>query len=212
MDKKVQGYAARSAENKRRMESNLRDNRGQQPPFKRQNTSGQNVARAYMAGNNERKGLGISRAAIAPVTLRRAPVGNSNQVRFFSINVMLLCYSNRLVPIESFMSTTFSALLDVAPTTYRTSHPFDSIDLYAVELGSLTSSLVWIGWHDILVPRVDSSCDTEKEKVVLTSKKAEDKSEERRLQGRYRIVRHEIALSLAQPNARVIHSVAREIF
>ncbi|GJY78217.1 putative reverse transcriptase domain-containing protein [Tanacetum coccineum] len=55
-DKKVQGYAARSAENKRRMESNLRDNRGQQPPFKRQNTSGQNVARAYTAGNNERKG------------------------------------------------------------------------------------------------------------------------------------------------------------
>ncbi|GJV13224.1 hypothetical protein Tco_1354765 [Tanacetum coccineum] len=30
------GYAARSAENKRRMESNPRDNRGQQPPFKRQ--------------------------------------------------------------------------------------------------------------------------------------------------------------------------------
>ncbi|GJX47110.1 putative reverse transcriptase domain-containing protein [Tanacetum coccineum] len=56
MDKKVQGYAARSAENKRRMESNLRDNRGQQPPFKRQNTSGQNVAKAYTAGNNERKG------------------------------------------------------------------------------------------------------------------------------------------------------------
>ncbi|GJS42401.1 hypothetical protein Tco_0567444 [Tanacetum coccineum] len=56
MDKKVQGYAARSAENKRRMESNLRDNRGQQPPYKRQNTSGQNVARAYTAGNNERRG------------------------------------------------------------------------------------------------------------------------------------------------------------
>ncbi|GJY76154.1 putative reverse transcriptase domain-containing protein [Tanacetum coccineum] len=56
MDKKVQGYAARSAENKRRMESNLRDNHGQQSPFKRQNTSGQNVARAYTAGNNERRG------------------------------------------------------------------------------------------------------------------------------------------------------------
>nr|GEW01175.1 reverse transcriptase domain-containing protein [Tanacetum cinerariifolium] len=38
-----------------RMESNSRDNHGQQPPFKRQNTSGQNVARAYTAGNNERK-------------------------------------------------------------------------------------------------------------------------------------------------------------
>nr|GEW18905.1 putative reverse transcriptase domain-containing protein [Tanacetum cinerariifolium] len=56
MDKKLQGYAARSAENKRRMESNPRDNRGQQPSFKRQNTTGQNVARAYTAGNNERKG------------------------------------------------------------------------------------------------------------------------------------------------------------
>nr|GEW89796.1 hypothetical protein [Tanacetum cinerariifolium] len=55
MDKKLQGYAARSAENKRRMESNPRDNRGQQPPFKRQNTTGQNVARAYTARNNERK-------------------------------------------------------------------------------------------------------------------------------------------------------------
>ncbi|GJW50491.1 hypothetical protein Tco_0091842, partial [Tanacetum coccineum] len=34
MDKKVQCYATRSVENKRRMESNLRDNRGHQPPFK----------------------------------------------------------------------------------------------------------------------------------------------------------------------------------
>nr|GEX37880.1 hypothetical protein [Tanacetum cinerariifolium] len=56
MDKKLQGYTARSAENKRRMESNPMDNRGQQPSFKRQNTTGQNVARAYTAGNNERKG------------------------------------------------------------------------------------------------------------------------------------------------------------
>nr|GEX12143.1 hypothetical protein [Tanacetum cinerariifolium] len=56
MDKKLQGYAARSAENKRRMESNLRDNRRQQPSFERQNTIGQSVARAYTAWNNERKG------------------------------------------------------------------------------------------------------------------------------------------------------------
>nr|GEX46358.1 putative reverse transcriptase domain-containing protein [Tanacetum cinerariifolium] len=56
MDKKLRGYAARSAENKRRMESNPRDNHGQQPPFKRQNTTRQNVARAYTAMNNERKG------------------------------------------------------------------------------------------------------------------------------------------------------------
>nr|GFD03003.1 hypothetical protein [Tanacetum cinerariifolium] len=56
MDKKLQCYAARSAENKRRIESNLRDNRGQQLPFKRQNISGQNVARAYTTRNNQRMG------------------------------------------------------------------------------------------------------------------------------------------------------------
>nr|GEY53089.1 putative reverse transcriptase domain-containing protein [Tanacetum cinerariifolium] len=56
MDKKLHGYAAWSAENKRRMESNPRDNRGQQTSFKRQNTTRQNVAKAYTTGNNERKG------------------------------------------------------------------------------------------------------------------------------------------------------------
>ncbi|GJS19635.1 putative reverse transcriptase domain-containing protein [Tanacetum coccineum] len=55
MDKKLQSYAARSVESKRRMESNSRDNRGQQPPFKRQNISGQNVVRAYRTENNERR-------------------------------------------------------------------------------------------------------------------------------------------------------------
>ncbi|GJY30136.1 putative reverse transcriptase domain-containing protein [Tanacetum coccineum] len=55
MDQKLKGYA-RSAENKRRLENNSRDNRGQQPVFKRQNIGGKNVARAYTAGNNERKG------------------------------------------------------------------------------------------------------------------------------------------------------------
>ncbi|GKF06004.1 putative reverse transcriptase domain-containing protein [Tanacetum coccineum] len=45
----------KNAKNKRRLEVNQRDNRGQHPPFKRQNVRGQNVVRAYMAGNNERK-------------------------------------------------------------------------------------------------------------------------------------------------------------
>ncbi|GKA66094.1 putative reverse transcriptase domain-containing protein, partial [Tanacetum coccineum] len=198
MDKKVQGYAARSAENKRRMESNLRDNRGQQPPFKRQNTSGQNVARAYTAGNNERKGYagplpycnkcrlhheGLCtmrcgnykkvghqardcRAAIAPNT-QRVPEsepwkpdkkqewngGNEATARAYAIggggtnpdsNVVMgtfllnNCYASMLFDSgadRSFVSTTFSALLDVAPTTLDTSHPFD-IDLIPVELGS----------------------------------------------------------------------------
>ncbi|GJQ97355.1 putative reverse transcriptase domain-containing protein [Tanacetum coccineum] len=280
MDKKVQGYAARSAENKRRMESNLRDNRGQQPPFKRQNTSGQNVARAYTAGNNERKGYagplpycnkcrlhheGLCtmrcgnckkvghqtrdcRAAIAPNT-QRAPVGNQqgiicyecgrpghfrkdcpklrnqnrgNQTRNKNGNktgnqtggnettarayaiggggtnpdsnvvtgTFLLnnCYASMLFDSgadRSFVSTTFSALLDVTPTTLDTSyaveladgrisetnivlrgctlgllgHPFD-IDLMPVELGSfdVIIGMDWLAkYHALIV------CD---EKVV----------------------------------------------
>ncbi|GKA61113.1 putative reverse transcriptase domain-containing protein [Tanacetum coccineum] len=55
MDQKLKGYAIRSAENKRKFESNQRDNRAQQPPFKRQNVGGSNVARAYTAGGNERR-------------------------------------------------------------------------------------------------------------------------------------------------------------
>ncbi|GJV22759.1 putative reverse transcriptase domain-containing protein [Tanacetum coccineum] len=55
MDQKLKGYAVKNAENKRRLEVNQRDNRGKHPPFKRQNVRGQNVVRAYMAGNNERK-------------------------------------------------------------------------------------------------------------------------------------------------------------
>ncbi|GKC42517.1 putative reverse transcriptase domain-containing protein [Tanacetum coccineum] len=217
LDKKVQGYAARSAENKRRMESNLRDNRGQQPPFKRQNTSGQNVAKAYTAGNNKRKGYvgplpycnkcrlhheGLCtircgnckkvrhltrdcRAAVA-LNTQRAAVGNQpgvicyecgrpghfrkdcpklrnqfcgNQTRNKNGNktggneatakayaigggganpdsnvvmgTFLLnnCYASMLFDLgadRSFVSSTFSALLDVAPSTLDTS--------YAVEL------------------------------------------------------------------------------
>ncbi|GKC36409.1 reverse transcriptase domain-containing protein, partial [Tanacetum coccineum] len=55
MDQKLKGYAVKNVENKRRLEVNQRDNHGQLPPFKRLNVGGQNVARAYTAGNNERK-------------------------------------------------------------------------------------------------------------------------------------------------------------
>nr|GEV31378.1 hypothetical protein [Tanacetum cinerariifolium] len=58
MDQKLKGYAIKNVENKRKFDSNSRDNRGQQQqPFKRQNVSGQIVARAYNVGNNvERRG------------------------------------------------------------------------------------------------------------------------------------------------------------
>ncbi|GKA02001.1 putative reverse transcriptase domain-containing protein [Tanacetum coccineum] len=53
MDQKLKGYAIRSAKNKQKFKSNQRDNRAQQPQFKRQNVGGPNVARAYTAGRNE---------------------------------------------------------------------------------------------------------------------------------------------------------------
>ncbi|GKE22295.1 putative reverse transcriptase domain-containing protein, partial [Tanacetum coccineum] len=60
MDQKLKGYNVRNAENKRRLNNNYRNNRGQQPPHKQQNTGGQNVARAYMAGNNEKNGYEVT--------------------------------------------------------------------------------------------------------------------------------------------------------
>ncbi|GJS52563.1 putative reverse transcriptase domain-containing protein, partial [Tanacetum coccineum] len=175
MDKKVQGYVARSAENKRRMESNLRDNRGQQPPFKRQNTSGQNVARAYTAGNNERKGY----AGPLPYCNKNKngnktgnqTGGNETTARAYAIGgegtnpdsnvvtgMFLLnnCYASMLFDLgadRSFVSTTFSALLDVVPTTLDTSHPFD-IDLIPIELGSfdVIIGMDWLAkYHPLIV-------------------------------------------------------------
>ncbi|GJX26065.1 putative reverse transcriptase domain-containing protein [Tanacetum coccineum] len=247
MDQKMKGYA-RSVENKRRLDNNPRDNRGQQPIFKRQNVGGQNVARAYTAGNNEKKGYvpslpycnkcklhhvgrctvrcgnckrvdHITRDCTTTVTpnTQRAPVrsqsgivcyecgkpghfrkdclklrnqnrgnktGNQTEsneatAKAYSIgggganpdsNVVtgkfLLnnCYASMLFDLgadRSFMSSTFSALLDVTPSTLDTSyaielvdgrisetnvvlrgctlgllgHPFD-IDLMPIELGS----------------------------------------------------------------------------
>ncbi|GKA80229.1 reverse transcriptase domain-containing protein, partial [Tanacetum coccineum] len=55
MDQKLKGYAVKNAENKRRLEVNQRDKCGQPPSFKRPNVGGQNVARAYTAGNNKKR-------------------------------------------------------------------------------------------------------------------------------------------------------------
>nr|GFA90662.1 reverse transcriptase domain-containing protein [Tanacetum cinerariifolium] len=332
MDKKLQGYATRSAENKRRMESNPRDNRGQKPPFKRENTTGQNVARAYTAGNNERKGYVGSlpyynkcklhyeglctircgnckkvgyqtrdcRVTVNPNTqgatvrnpqgivcykcgrpghfrrdcpkLRNQNCGNQtrnktggNEVtaKAYAIggggtnpdsNVVtgtfLLnnCYASILLNSgadRSFVSNTFSALLDVVPSTLDTSyaieladgrisetnivlrgctlgllgHPFD-IDLMPVELGSF-DVIIGMDWlakyhalivcdekvvhipygNEVLIIRGDDCDGGSKLKIIsctktqkyiqkgchvylaqVTSKKAEDKSEEKRLE------------------------------
>nr|GEU39411.1 reverse transcriptase domain-containing protein [Tanacetum cinerariifolium] len=55
MDQKLKGYAVKNTKNKKRLEVNQRDNRRQQPPFKRPNAGGHNMERAYTTGNNKRK-------------------------------------------------------------------------------------------------------------------------------------------------------------
>ncbi|GKD28723.1 reverse transcriptase domain-containing protein [Tanacetum coccineum] len=55
IDQKLKGYAMKNAENKRKFDNNQKDNCGQQQPNIRENVGGQNVTRAYTAGNNERR-------------------------------------------------------------------------------------------------------------------------------------------------------------
>ncbi|GKB85992.1 putative reverse transcriptase domain-containing protein, partial [Tanacetum coccineum] len=180
MDQKLKGYAARSMENKRRFDNNQKDNRIQLPPYKRQNVGGQNVARAYMAGNNERRGyvrpwpyynkcklhhegpctvkcrncnkVGHMtrdyKNAVAATATQRVPIvnqriavatkaicdiggGEANPDSNVVTGTFLL--NNRYASMlfdsgadRSFVSTTFSALLDVVPSTLDVS--------YAVEL------------------------------------------------------------------------------
>nr|GEW60216.1 putative reverse transcriptase domain-containing protein [Tanacetum cinerariifolium] len=151
---------ARSAENKRRLENNPRDNHRQQPVFKGQNVRGQNVARAYTAGNNEKKGYVGSLPYYnkykihhaGPCTNRGNHTRNKNENKTgnqtggneatttdYAIkggganpdsNVVtgtfLLnnCYAFMLFDLgidRSFVSSTFSALLDVATSTLDTS-------------------------------------------------------------------------------------------
>ncbi|GKB89156.1 putative reverse transcriptase domain-containing protein [Tanacetum coccineum] len=251
MDQKLKGYA-RSDENKRRLDNNTRDNRGQQSVFKRQNVRGQNVARAYMVGNNEKKGYvgsipyysvrcgnckrvgHITRDCTTIVTpnTQRAPVGNHPSIicyecgrswnfrkdcpnneattKAYAIggggtnpdsNVVtgtfLLnnCHASMLFDSgvdRSFVSSTFSALIDVAPSTLDTS--------YAVELAELGSFDVIIGmdwlakYHALIVcdekvvhiPYGDEVLiirgDDYDNRTQVMSKKNEDKSEEKRLE------------------------------
>nr|GEY85875.1 putative reverse transcriptase domain-containing protein [Tanacetum cinerariifolium] len=86
MDQKLKGYAVKNAKNKRRLEVNERDNRRQQPPFKRQNVRGQNVARAYTDSNNEK------REYVGPL-----PYCNKSDRSISKTNTVLRGYTLRLL-------------------------------------------------------------------------------------------------------------------
>nr|GEZ57786.1 hypothetical protein [Tanacetum cinerariifolium] len=205
MDKKLQGYAARSTENKRRMESNPRDNLGNQqgigcyecgrpghfrkdyPKLRGQNRVNQTRNKT---GGNE-----VTTKAYAIGGGGTNPDSNVVTCTFLLNN----CYASMLFDSgadRSFVSTTFSVLLDVVPSSLGTSYVVEladerisetniilrrctlgllghlfNIDLMPVELGSFDIII-----DGVLIIRGDN-CDGE-----ITSKKAEDKSEEKRLE------------------------------
>ncbi|GJS20539.1 putative reverse transcriptase domain-containing protein [Tanacetum coccineum] len=163
----VKGYAVRNAENKRRLNNNYRNNHGQQPPHKRQNIKGKNVARAYMAGNNKKNGcegtlpesLRVLNVDYKDITGMIIPKSITKTVG--TKQEFLMQEAKHMLRRRSFVSNTFSALLDIIPfdldvsyaielTDGRTSetnnvlrgctlgllgHPFN-IDLMPIDLGS----------------------------------------------------------------------------
>ncbi|GKA78346.1 putative reverse transcriptase domain-containing protein [Tanacetum coccineum] len=234
--------------NKRRLENNTRDNQGQQPVFKQQNVGGQNVARAYTARNNERKGKdcpklrnqnrGNKTRNKNGNKIENHTGGNKATTRAYAIggggtnpdsNIVMgtfllnNCYASMLFNSgadRSFVSSTFSALLDVAPSTLDTSYAIElanginleinvvlrgcmlgllghSFDIYLmpIELGSfdVIIGMDWLAkYHALIVsdekivriPYGDEvlikGCQVYLAQV--TSKKNEDKSEEKRLE------------------------------
>ncbi|GKB94362.1 putative reverse transcriptase domain-containing protein [Tanacetum coccineum] len=194
MDQKLNGYAARNAENKKRFEKNPKDNRVPQPPFKRQNVSGQNMARAYtgyyksdypkLKNQNRRNKAANNKACRRAYALGGGDGNPDSNI----ITGTFLLYAYILFDFgtdRSFMSTMFSALIDITPTALDVSytveladgriartdtiirgctlnflnHPFN-IDLMPVELSSfdVIIGMDWLSkYHAVIV------CD---EKIV----------------------------------------------
>ncbi|GJS04347.1 putative reverse transcriptase domain-containing protein [Tanacetum coccineum] len=165
-DQKLKGYAAKSVENKRRLDFNQKDNHVQQPPHKRQNKECpklKNQNHGNKARNKANEGRGKAYVLGG---------GEANLDSNIITGTFLL--SNRYASMlfdsgadRSFVSTTFSALLDVVPSTLDVSyavelaegriaetntvlrgctlgllgHPFN-IDLMPIELGSFDVIIV----------------------------------------------------------------------
>ncbi|GJR12782.1 putative reverse transcriptase domain-containing protein [Tanacetum coccineum] len=207
MDQKLKGFA-RSAENKRRLENNPRENRWQQPVFKRQNVGGQNVTR-NKNGNKIGNQIGGNEATVKAYAIRGGGKNpDSNIVTDTSYAIELV--DGRILEINVVLRGRTLGLLG---------HLFD-IDLMLVELGSfdIIIGMDWLAkYHmlivcdenvvripygdEVLIIRGDNydggsklniiSC-TRTQKYIekgfqvylaqVTSKKAEDKSEEKRLE------------------------------
>ncbi|GKC52903.1 putative reverse transcriptase domain-containing protein [Tanacetum coccineum] len=194
MDQKLKGYATKSVENKRMLDFNQKENRVQQPPYKRQNVGGQ-------IGHMTRDCM----SAVAATATQRAPVNHGNKTGNktneargkayvlgggeakpdYNVITGTFLLNNRYASMlfdsgadRSFVSSTFSALLDVVPSTLDVSyvvelanmtitktnnvlrgcmlgllgHPFN-VDLMPVELGSfdIIIGMDWLANHHAVI-------------------------------------------------------------
>ncbi|GKC21772.1 putative reverse transcriptase domain-containing protein [Tanacetum coccineum] len=231
MDQKLKGYAAKSVENKRRLDFNQKDDRAQQPPYKRQNVGGQNCIVRCSKCKKDGHMARDCKAAVTTTTrgppepnqkvvtcyecgrqghyrsdcpkLKNQNRGNktmnkTNEVRgkayvlgggdanpdFNVVTGMFLLnnlYTSMLFDScadRSFVSTTFSALLNVIPSTLHISYPVElangrvaetntvligctlellghpfNIDLMHVEIGSfdVIIGMNWLANHHAVI-------------------------------------------------------------
>ncbi|GJR19002.1 putative reverse transcriptase domain-containing protein [Tanacetum coccineum] len=174
MNQKLKGYAVRNAENKRRLEVNQRDNRGQQPPSKRQNVGGRNVARAYTASSNKKwgyTGLCLTAASVGYITKDHA-LRSVESVTRSGIWPEIGHYRNKCPKLKNqkpgnkagekieeargkaYVLGGGEADPDSNVVTGLLGHPFN-IDLMLVELGSfdVIIGMVWLANHHAVIVR-----------------------------------------------------------
>ncbi|GJV32208.1 reverse transcriptase domain-containing protein [Tanacetum coccineum] len=207
IDQKLKGYAMKNAENKRKFDNSQKDNRKQQPPFKRQNvwramhcemwkvqqgwTFDQGLKQGHYKsdcpklkdqnlGNKTGNKSGIGEARGKAYVLGRGdanPDSNVVTCTFLLNNHYASVLFDSGVD-QSFVSTTFSTLLDIIPDTLDVSyaielsdgrisetntvlrgcmlgllgHPFN-IDLMPVELGSfdVIIGMDWLAIHHVVI-------------------------------------------------------------
>ncbi|GKB40192.1 putative reverse transcriptase domain-containing protein, partial [Tanacetum coccineum] len=227
MDQKLRTYAERQNDNKRKADDSSRNN---QQPYKKQN-----VARAYTVGPGEKKAYTGTlplctnhiKKNCPKLKNRRNSNGNGTaQGRVYALggrdaspdsNVIkgTFLLNNRYAIIlfdtgadRSFVSNTFSALINITPTTLEShydveladekiigvntiirgctlnfmNHPFN-IDLMPVPLGSF-DVIIGMDWltkyHGVIIYDEKIGCDVFL--AHITTKEAKDKSEGKRLE------------------------------
>nr|GEW01393.1 reverse transcriptase domain-containing protein [Tanacetum cinerariifolium] len=171
------GYAMKNAENKRRLEVNQRDNRRQQPPFKRPNVG---------AGN--KNGIGKARGKEYVLGGRNANLDSNVVKGTFLLNNHYAFVLFDSCADRSFVSTTFSTLLDITPNTLDVSYVVELADeriseINTIPRGSNHHAVIICDEKIMRIPYGDEVLTVQGCLIFLawiTKKETEDKSEEKR--------------------------------